>query len=68
MEGQVVEVAVALIIRTKDPKWWKNKENVQAALGERGNDLVLFEFHDWGRPSDRPVEKEYKVEFEETED
>ena len=64
---QEVEVAIALIIRTTDPKWWKNKDNVQAAFGERGKDLVLFRYHDWGRPSDRPVDKEYLVEFEETE-
>jgi hypothetical protein len=58
---QKVHIGVALVIYTDRPDLWQDKEQLKYCLATRQEDLVMFQTHNYGRPS---TEEEFKVEFE----
>lgn len=63
MIEQEVEVAIALVIRTPYPGFWKDKEVLAAGFGERAKDIKLIRFHNFGVPRKKNEPTEVKIEI-----
>lgn len=63
MIKQEVEVAIALIIRTDNPGFWKDKEVLAAGFGERAKEIKLIKFHNFGVPQKKNDPTEVTIEF-----
>lgn len=63
MIKQEVEVAIALVIRTTEPAFWKSKEILAAGFGERAKDIKLIRFHNFGVPQKKDEPTEVVIEI-----
>jgi hypothetical protein len=58
---QKVHIGLALVIYTDRPDLWQDKEQLKYCLATCQEDLVMFQSHNYGRPS---TDDEFKIEFD----
>lgn len=64
---QKVRMAVALVVLTEEPGFWRDQALVKAYFGDRAKDIEHIHVHNFGVPIDKEGPNPVRVEIEEIE-